>query len=109
METFIAGHPNTLKALLRGFVLGLREAKRDKPRAIEALVKRIQMDPKYAGPTFDDLIGYLYEDGRLPSEQGLDLFFEMGIKAGRFKSRLPREQYWTPVFADTFAQWKPPE
>ena len=109
METFIAGHPNTLKALLRGFVLGLREAKRDKPRAIEALVKRIQMDPKYAGPTFDDLIGYLYEDGRLPSEQGLDLFFEMGIKAGRFKTRLPREQYWTPAFADTFAQWKPPE
>jgi len=33
----------------------------------------------------------------------------MGIKAGRFKSRLPREQYWTPVFVDTFAQWKPPE
>jgi NitT/TauT family transport system substrate-binding protein len=99
----------TLKALLRGFVLGLREAKRDKPRAIEALVKRIQMDPKYAGPTFDDLIGYLYEDGRLPSEQGLDLFFEMGMKAGRFTSRWPREQYWTPVFADTFAQWKPPE
>ena len=47
--------------------------------------------------------------GRLPSEQGLDLFFDMGIKAGRFTSRLPREQYWTPAFADTFAQWKPPE
>ncbi len=109
MDAFIASHPNTLKALLRGFILGLREAKRDKPRAIEALVKRIQMDPKYAGPTFDDLIGYLYEDGRLPSEQGLDLFFEMGITAGRFTSHWPREQYWTPVFADTFAQWKPPE
>jgi ABC-type nitrate/sulfonate/bicarbonate transport system substrate-binding protein len=109
MEAFIASHPNTLKALLRGFVLGLREAKRDKPRAIEALVKRIQMDPKYAGPTFDDLIGYLYEDGRLPSDQGLDLFFEMGIKAGRFTSHWPRERYWTPVFAETFAQWKPPE
>jgi NitT/TauT family transport system substrate-binding protein len=25
METFITGHPNTLKALLRGFILGLRE------------------------------------------------------------------------------------
>ncbi len=109
MDAFITSHPNTLKALLRGFVLGLREARRDKPRAIEALVKRIQMDPKYAGPTFDDLIGYLFEDGRLPSEQGLDLFFEMGIKSGRFTSHWPREQYWTPVFADSFAQWKPAE
>ena len=109
MDAFIVSHPNTLKALLRGFILGLREAKRNKPRAIEALVKRIQMDPKYAGPTYDDLIGYLFEDGRLPSAQGLDLFFEMGIKAGRFTSHWPREQYWTPVFADTFAQWKPAE
>ena len=109
MDAFISSHPHTLQALLRGFVLGLRGPGQDKPRAIEALVKRIQMDPRYAGPTYDDLIGYLYEDGRLPSEQGLDLFFEMGIKAGRFTSHWPREKYWTPVFADSFAQWKPPE
>jgi ABC-type nitrate/sulfonate/bicarbonate transport system substrate-binding protein len=109
MEPFIAQHPNTIRALLRGFVLGLREAKRDKPRAIAALVKRIQMDPQYAGPTYDDLIEYLFEDGRLPSDQGLDLFFEMGIKAGRFTSHWPREKYWTPVYADSYARWKPPE
>jgi NitT/TauT family transport system substrate-binding protein len=108
-ESFIAGHPNTLKALLRGFVRGLRVARQNKAHAIEALVKRIQMDPKYAGPTFDDLIGYLFEDGRLPSEQGLDLFFEMGMKAGRFTSHWPREKYWTPAFADSYEQWKPPE
>lgn len=109
MTSFIAAHPRTLEALLRGFVLGLREAKTNKPRAIESIVKRIRMDPKYAGPTYDDLIGYLYEDGRLPSEQGLDLFFEMGIKAGRFTSHWPREQYWTPQFVDSYSRWKPAE
>jgi ABC-type nitrate/sulfonate/bicarbonate transport system substrate-binding protein len=109
MEPFIASHPNTIRALLRGFVLGLRAAKRDKPHAIEALVKRIQMDPAYAAPTYDDLIDYLFEDGRLPSEKGLDLFFEMGIKAGRFTEHWPRERYWTPSFADTYPQWKPAE
>jgi len=109
MSSFIAAHPKTLEALLRGFVLGLREAKANKPRAIEAIVKRIKMDPKYAGPTYDDLIGYLYEDGRLPSEQGLDLFWEMGIKAGRFTSHWPREKYWTPDFADSYDRWKPAE
>jgi NitT/TauT family transport system substrate-binding protein len=109
MEPFIASHPNTIRALLKGFVLGLREAKRDKARATEAIVKRIQMDPKYAGPTYDDLIDYLFEDGRLPSEKGLELFFAMGIKAGRFSEPWPREKYWTPAFADTYPQWKPPE
>jgi NitT/TauT family transport system substrate-binding protein len=106
-ESFIAGRPNTIRALLRGFVLGVRSAKQNRAHAIDALIKRIQMDPKYAGPTYDDLIGYLFEDGRLPSEQGLDLFFEMGIKAGRFTSHWPREKYWTPAFADSFSQWKP--
>ncbi|MFI5179327.1 MAG: ABC transporter substrate-binding protein [Vicinamibacterales bacterium] len=108
-EGFIASRPNTLKALLRGFVLGVRSAKRNRAHAIDALVKRVQMDPKYAGPTYDDLIEYVFEDGRLPSEQGLDLFFEMGIKAGRFTSHWPREKYWTPAFADSFSQWKPAE
>jgi NitT/TauT family transport system substrate-binding protein len=109
MEAFLASHPNTIKALLRGFVLGLRQAKRNKAHAIEAIVKRIQMDPKYAEPTYDDLIDYLFEDGRLPSEKGLDLFFEMGIKAGRFTSHWPREKFWMPAYADSYAQWKPSE
>jgi NitT/TauT family transport system substrate-binding protein len=109
MASFIAANPRTLEALLRGFVLGLREAKADKPRAIDAIVKRIRMDPKYAGPTYDSLIGYLYEDGRLPSEEGLNLFFEMGIKAGRFTSHWPREKYWTPEFVDSYSRWKPAE
>lgn len=109
MEPFLASHPNTIKALLRGFVLGLREARRDKARAIAAIVKRIPMEPKYAGPTYDDLIDYLFEDGRLPSDKGMEVFFEMGIKAGRFTSPWPREKYWTPAFAESYARWKPPE
>jgi len=109
MQPFIASHPHTIRALLRGFVLGLREAKRDKARALDALHSRIQMDPKYAGPTYDDLIDYLFEDGRLPTDKGLEAFFAMGIKAGRFTEPWPRERYWTSTFADTYAQWKPPE
>jgi ABC-type nitrate/sulfonate/bicarbonate transport system substrate-binding protein len=109
MQSFIASHPQTLKALLRGFVRGLREARRDKARAIAAIGTRIPMDPKYAGPTYDDLIGFLFEDGRLPTDKGLEVFFDMGIKAGRFTERWPREKYWTPQFADAYAEWKPSE
>lgn len=109
MASFISSHPRTLEALLRGFVLGVRAAKADRPRAIESMVKRIRMDPQYAGPTYDDVIDYLYEDGRLPGEQGMDLFFEMGIEAGRFTSHWPREKYWTPEFVDSYSRWKPAE
>lgn len=109
MDSFITGHPNTIKALLRGFVLGVREAKRNKPHAVDAIVKRIPMDPKYSGPTYDDLIEYIFEDGRLPTEKGLEVFFEMGIKAGRFTAPWPREKYWTPIYADSYPQWKPSE
>ena len=108
-ESLIAERSDTLKALLRAFVLGLRSAKADKAHAIATLVKRIPMDPKYAGPTYDDLIGYLYEDGRLPTEEGLNAFFEMGIKGGRFKEAWARERYWTPVFQESFERWKPAE
>lgn len=106
-EAFIRDHPNTLKALLRGHIRGLRLAKQDKELAERSLVKRVKMDPKYIEPTYQDFIGYLYEDGRLPSEKGLQVFFDMGIRAGRFKQRWPQEKYWTPVFADTYDQWKP--
>lgn len=106
-ESFIADDPNTLRALLRGFIRGLRLAKQDKELAMRALAKRVKMDPKYVEPTYQDFIGYLYEDGRLPSEKGLQTFFEMGIRAGRFKQRWPSQKYWNPAFAETFDQWKP--
>src|SRR5262245_11200577 len=108
-DSLIAERPDTLKALLRAFVLGLRSAKADKAHAIETLLKRIPMDPKYAGPTYDDLINYLFEDGRLPTEEGLKAFFDMGIKGGRFKEAWARERYWTPAFVESFERWKPAE
>ena len=48
---------------------------------------------------------YLFEDGHLPT--ALDLFFDIGIKSGRYKERWPATKYWTPVYVDTYPQWKP--
>jgi len=106
-ESFIAQNPKTLRALLRAHIRGLRLAKRDMELSKRVLAKRVKMDPKYLEPTIQDFIGYLYEDGRLPSEKGLQVFFEMGIRAGRFKERWPREKFWIPTFAETYDQWKP--
>ncbi len=104
-EQFIADHPKTLTALLRAHVRGVRLMKNDKERALETLVGR--MVPEYAERTYEDFIPYIHEDGRLPSQKGLDLFFEMGIKAGRYEVMWPRQKYWTSTYVDTFDEWKP--
>jgi NitT/TauT family transport system substrate-binding protein len=106
-ESFIAHHPNTVKALLRGHTLAVRLAKQDKQKAEQALLKHLQIDPKYVERTYSDVIDYIYEDGRLPSQKALDVFFDMGIKVGRFKERWPLVKFWIPTYVDSYSQWRP--
>ena len=106
-ESFLAGSPNTVKALLRGHALGVRLAKQDKQLAERSLTKHLQIDPKYLDRTYSDVIGHLYEDGRLPDEKSLQVFFEMGIKAGRYSERWPLARFWIPTYVDSYRQWMP--
>jgi hypothetical protein len=57
--------------------------------------------------TCDGFIEYMYEDGRLPSQKALDLFFDMAIQVGRHKERWPLAKYWTPMYVDSYSQWNP--
>jgi NitT/TauT family transport system substrate-binding protein len=106
-ESFLANNPNTVKALLRGHALAVRLAKQDKQKAEQSLIKHLQIDPKYVDRTYADVIDYIYEDGRLPSQKSLDIFFDMGIKTGRFKERWPLTKFWIPAFVDSYSQWRP--
>src|SRR5213596_950888 len=102
-ESFLAGHPNTVKALLRGHTAAVRLAKQDKQRAEQSLIKHLQIDPKYAERTYMDVIDYIHEDGRLPDEKSLDVFFDMGIRTGRYKERWPLTKFWLPIYVDTYS------
>ena len=104
-ESFLAGHPNTVKALLRGHTLAVRLAKQDKQRAEQSLIKHLQIDPKYVERTYTEVIDHLYEDGRLPTAKSLEVFFDMGIKAGRYKERWPLTRFWIPIYVDSYSQW----
>jgi NitT/TauT family transport system substrate-binding protein len=106
-EDFIKSHHNTIIALLRAHVKGVRVAKNDKPEALKALAAHIKMDPKYLGRTYDSFINFIHEDGRLPSEKGLDAFFDMGVKSGTYKSKWPKSRYWTSKYTDSYNEWKP--
>jgi NitT/TauT family transport system substrate-binding protein len=106
-EDFIKKHHNTILALLRAHVRGVRVAKSDKARSVKSLGKHIRMDPKYRGRTYDSFIKFIHEDGRLPSKKGLDVFFDMGVKSGTYKSRWPKSRYWISKYVDSYNQWKP--
>jgi len=106
-EGFIKKYHGTIIALLRAHVRGVRIAKTDKAQALKSLGKHIKMDPKYLSDTYDSFINFIHEDGRLPSDKGLDVFFEMGVKSGTYKSKWPKSRYWTPEFVNSYNQWKP--
>jgi len=106
-EGFLTSHPNTVKALLRGHTLAVRLAKQDRHRAQQSLIKHLQFDPKYAEQTYAGVIDRIYEDGRLPSDKSLEVFFDMGIKAGRYQERWPLSRFWTPIYVDSYSQWMP--
>jgi NitT/TauT family transport system substrate-binding protein len=105
-ESFLASHPNTTRALLRGHTLAVRLAKEDRERAEQSLIKHLHLDPKYVDRAYADVIDYIHEDGRLPDAKSLDVFFDMGIKTGRYKERWPLARFWIPIYVDSYSQWR---
>jgi hypothetical protein len=53
------------------------------------------------------VIDYIYEDGHLPSAKSIDIFFDIGIKTGRFKERWPLTRFSIPTYVDSYSQWRP--
>lgn len=106
-EDTLESSPNTIKALLRAYVKGVRLAKSDKERAVEVLVDRVGLEEEYAARGYDDFIDGIYEDGRLPSDAGMKAFWDMGIQNGTYEEAWPLERYWDPTYVDSFDEWKP--
>jgi NitT/TauT family transport system substrate-binding protein len=104
-EAFLANNPNVIRSLLRAHVSAIRLARSDRPHAEAVLTKRLQLDPKHAPLAYDGVMPYTFEDGRLP--KALPVFFDIGIKNGRYKEAWPASKYWMPLYVDTYNQWKP--
>lgn len=106
-ERFIQQNPNALKALLRGFVHGVRLAKADKARAVRTIVTRLGFEEGHAARGYDDFIDHIHEDGRMPPPASMKTFWDIGIDSGTYTEAWPQSKWWMPGFHETFAQWKP--
>ncbi len=107
MKPFLESNPETVRAVLRAFVKGVRLARADKALSVRTLVARAGLEEQYAGRAYDQLIDGWREDGLLASEEGMKSFFDMAIASGDVTEHWPREKYWDGRFAATFDQWKP--
>jgi NitT/TauT family transport system substrate-binding protein len=108
-EDTLQSKPNTIKALLRAYVKGVRLAKADKDRSVDLLVRRIGLEKEYAARGYDDFIDAIFEDGRLPSEAGMKAFWDMGIQSGTYTEEWPQERFLDRTYMDSFDEWKPAE
>lgn len=106
-QATITENPNTMKAVLRAFVKGVRLAKEDKARSVKLIAERIGVEENYAAQTYDDFIDELYEDGRLPSEEGMTAFWNIGIENGAYTEVWANERWLDTTYMDGFDEWKP--
>jgi NitT/TauT family transport system substrate-binding protein len=89
------------KAQLVAFSKGLGDAiawaKANPEPAASVLAKRFQVDAKFGKAAYDELIPTFFEDGRLPSDAGMDAFWDAmkASKTARVDSEWPLEKWWT--------------
>jgi NitT/TauT family transport system substrate-binding protein len=107
MGPYIDANPETLKRVLRAFVLGIRFAKANRDISIKTLIDKAGLEEAYAARVYDEMIDGFREDGRLGSEAGIRAFIEMGVLSGEFEKPWPLEAYWVDRFHATYNEWKP--
>ena len=71
------------------------------------IAERIGVEENYAEQTYDDFIDELYEDGRLPSEEGMTAFWNIGIENGAYTEVWENERWLDTTYMDSFDEWKP--
>jgi NitT/TauT family transport system substrate-binding protein len=106
-ESYIKGHKDVIKAVLRAFIRGVRLAKSNKALAVETLIKTVGIKKQYAEKAYAGLVGGWHEDGRLASDDGMKAFFDMAKASGHIKSPWPKDRYWDNEFVATLGQWAP--
>jgi len=106
-QDFIAENPETIRAVLRGFVRGVRLAQADPERSIRLLVERVGMAQEYSERGYADFINSIYEDGRMPSAEGMASFWDVGILSGEYTEVWDEPRYLDRTFIDSYATWRP--
>jgi ABC-type nitrate/sulfonate/bicarbonate transport system substrate-binding protein len=105
-QQFLAKSPKTAEAFLRAFSKGVKFAKDNREKAVAELEKRLGVNAKYAGMSYDEVINDTYADGRLPSKVGMKVYWDLEAMSGQSKNGpLPDSRWLDRRYMDSYAKW----
>lgn len=104
--TFIDQNPNTIRALLRGYVAALRFARANRDIAVGLMADRLKYAPNWALRAYDEAMPGFDERGGLP-EKSMDVFWKITIQEGYVTAPWPEARFFDRRFTNSFKSWAP--
>lgn len=105
-KEYIAANRNTLAAMLRGHVAGIRKARADKAFAVQVYVDKLKYTPELAARSYDEVISSFDEHGHLP-ERAMSVYWQIAKSIGDAKGAMPENTILDHQFINTFSAWAP--
>lgn len=106
-EQFIEQNPGTITAFLRGLSKAIEMTKDDPELFIEVGARASDVDPKWGKRVWEETVKDLHADGRLPSDEGMEAFWQMAVDNGTVEEKLPNEELFDFTWIDNYDEWKP--
>lgn len=103
---FIAAHPHTIEAVLRGHVAAIRLAKKDKPGTVQIMMDQLKISQAFAQKAVELELPYYDERGGMP-EKSMPVFWDITKQLGDVKSAWPEDKYLDHRFINSFKTWAP--
>jgi NitT/TauT family transport system substrate-binding protein len=104
---FLDDNPQTVRAFLRTHVAAIRLARAERDLAVKVLVDQVKYQPAYAARAYDENLPAFDEQGRLPDDKYMDIFWSILIAAGTVSEPWPTARLMDGRFIGTFAEWAP--
>ncbi|WP_433298540.1 ABC transporter substrate-binding protein [Pseudonocardia sp. CA-142604] len=97
-SSFVDGNPDRAKRFVDTLSAAMQMTKDQPDVAAQAMAGAMKISLDDAKASMSEWIDKLYPDGRMPSAEAMDAFWNMGLQGKLFESRIPDEKWLDPRF-----------
>lgn len=97
-SAFVDANPDRAKRFVDTLSAAMTMTKNQPDVAAESMTKAVKISLDDAKESMREWLDQLYPDGRLPSPEAMDAFWDMGLRGKLFTSRIPDSQWLDPRF-----------
>jgi NitT/TauT family transport system substrate-binding protein len=95
-------NPRAVEAYLRALSRGTELAKKDRAAAEATMMTYAKVEQKHVGRTYDANLPGWAEDGALPPQADMDVFWDIGVQNKQFAQKLPEERWLNRTWLDRY-------